>query len=135
MPPLAVKLIQRCLQVNPHLRPSAQELLTDEWFLSLGLAKRKPQEFKFKESPENEGFVSERMADEKRDYIPRNVSQGRGVAEKINTTIDRSRDKQLGGYGNSMLASTSMGKFQTDSYTSVTQKSTSNLSNTAPTSP
>lgn len=129
MPPLAVKLIQKCLQVNPHLRPSSQELLNDEWFVSLGIVKKKPQELRFKEA-DQEGYVSERGINERRDLGPRNVSQGRGVAEKINSTIDRSRDKRIGGYGTGVLSSTSMGKFQTDSYTSINKQSSNNLSST-----
>lgn len=44
VPPLAARFIQRALNLNPSLRPTADELLQDEWFVSLGLAKRKPQQ-------------------------------------------------------------------------------------------
>ena len=129
MPTLAAKLIQKCLQPNPHLRPTAQELLNDEWFLSLGLVKRKPQDLKFKENMEGEGYVSERGIDERRDQPQRQFSQGRGVAEKIQSTMERSREKKLGGYSTSILASTSMGKFQTDTYSTSSKQSATNLAN------
>lgn len=132
MPPLAARLIQKCLQVNPHLRPTAQELLNDEWFVSLGIAKKKTQEFKFKETEMEQVYQSDRSGLDRKEPAPRHVSQGRGVAvaEKIQSTINRSIDKRLGGYGNGVLSSTSMGKFQTDNYSSINKQSTNNLSST-----
>lgn len=74
---------------------------------------------------------ADRYADEKREAMPRNVSQGRGVAQKISTTADRSRDKRLDGGNSGILSSTSMGKFQIDTY-NVTQKSATNLMHHSP---
>lgn len=115
------------------MRPTAQELLNDEWFASQGLVKNKPQEFKFKETAELEGFASSRNNLDKSDNGQRNLSQGRAIAEKISTAADRSRDKRIGGgVGNSssgLLVSTSMGKFQPEVY-HASQKSSSNLGST-----
>lgn len=42
VPPLAANLIKRILQKNPNHRPSASEIMKDEWFVKWGLAKSPP---------------------------------------------------------------------------------------------
>ena len=111
MPPLAAKLIQRTLNTNPMLRPSAQDFLNDEWFVSLGITKRKmPTEMRFKEENEqderNRGDISGRPRD-----LSRNNSQTRNppatIADKISPTGDRfQKDKPPG-----LLSSSSIKKY------------------------
>lgn len=114
--------------MSPHLRPTAQDLLQDEWFISLGIGKKPVQEvqIQFKDSSPAQGFNTDRYREDHKEGMSRNVSQGRGVAQKITTTADRSRDRRLGGGNSGLMSSTSMGKFQSEAY-STTQKSTSNL--------
>lgn len=95
----------------------------------MGIIKRKPEEFRFKDNIEAEGYNTERSVDNRKETpMQRNVSQGRAIAEKMHSTIDRSKDKRLGDYSTGVIASTSVSKFQNDNYNSIGKQSSSNIS-------
>lgn len=63
--------------------------------------------------------------------MPRNLSQGRVVAQKISTIAGRSKDRRLGEVSTNVLSSTSLGKFQSEVY-SETQNSNTKIEGSSP---
>lgn len=132
IPNLASKLIQKVLNVNPHLRPTAQEFLQDEWFYSLGLIKKKPlADIKFKEQvePETERTLDRRET-EKRD-LQRNLSQGRAIADKISSTVSKTSSRHIQSGNGGLMSSTSVGKYfsENSSQQFNASKTTGNFNN------
>lgn len=119
MPPLAAKLIQKTLNLNAALRPSAEEILNDEWFITLGISRKKlppqGQEIMFKDPINSQYESSSRKPKENDRPYSRNLSQGLTerknsgyyksnphegpmIADKLNSMSERSMSQRnLGG--------------------------------------
>ena len=74
---LASRLIKKILQQNPNNRPSAMEILNDEWFVKIGIAKQVP--------------MLQRSLSQSRDQISRHV-QDEIQASRRNMSANRRDD-------------------------------------------